>query len=109
MLMAGWQSLVNRAALNGSPRTPIAWNREPFEGVYAWSGKDWIFFKARPGETVADVMQDNVYLLTRLLKENRMVWREEETPSWAQMAITWGYLWMGVLDYPIVHPTPLAH
>lgn len=96
-VVARWSRVVDRLAVLNKPRMPLAWKGDKPEAVYAWTGKSWFQMKTRTNESPADTLKRNVYVLTRMKKQNHFMWNDSDTPLLASQAPVWGYLWMGLI------------
>lgn len=96
-MIAQWSRVVDRLAVLNKPRMPLAWKGDKPEAIYAWTGKSWFQMKTRTNESPADTLKRNIYVLTRMKKQNHFMWNDSDTPILASQAPVWGYLWMGLV------------
>ncbi len=93
--VAGWHLLVDRMGMLERPRVPLAWKGDSPPCVFAWTGKTWYKMLAREGESAGEVLRRHGETLQTFVRQNGFLWNDADTPTLANQAAVWGFLWMG--------------
>lgn len=94
--VAKWNNLVDRMGILERPRMPLAWKGDRPSCVFAWTGSKWYKMLGRDGgESVGEILKRNAQTLEHFAGQNFLVWNDADTPTLANQATIWGFLWMG--------------
>lgn len=94
--VATWNILVDRMGMLERPRVPLAWKGDSPSCVFAWTGKQWYKMLARDGgESAGEILKRHGEALQRFVRRNGFLWNDADTPTLANQAAVWGFLWMG--------------
>ncbi|MCL2010927.1 MAG: hypothetical protein FWG71_10360 [Synergistaceae bacterium] len=95
MALGRWKDSVDRIGVLHRVNIPVAWRGNSPKVIYAWNGHSWHQMLAREGQRPARVLRNNLYTLTRQVKQHGFIWYEADMPVLSQQAAQWGYYWMG--------------
>lgn len=95
LAVAKWHLLVDRMGMLEHPRVPLAWKGDSPSCVFAWTGKTWYKMLAQEGESAGEVLRRHGEALQTFVRQNGFLWNDADTPTLANQAAVWGFLWMG--------------
>ncbi len=94
--VAAWNFLVDRMGMLERPRVPLAWKGDRPACIFAWTGKEWYKMLARDGgESPGEILKRHGETLQNFVRRNGFIWNDADTPTLANQAAVWGFLWMG--------------
>jgi hypothetical protein len=94
--VADWDRLVDRMGVLERPRLPLAWKGDSPSCVFAWTGRAWYKMLARgDGESPGEILRRHGETLQNFARQNSFLWNDADTPTLANQAAIWGFLWMG--------------
>ncbi len=94
--VAKWDRLVDRMGILERPRVPLAWKGDRPSCIFAWTGREWYKMLGRDGEESAgEILRRHGETLQNFARQNAFLWNDADTPTLANQAAIWGFLWMG--------------